>query len=77
MAIGHVILDSRLAPPLVWFNYNRVFNNFEFIFSNPIWVQGGFGYCYSHPDYILKIFYYYFILYFNINNYYYYKFFNK
>ena len=66
-----VILDSRLAPPLmgrVWFNCNRVFNGFRIIFSNSRRVQGGFGYCYSHPDYILKILFYYFILYFNINN---------
>ena len=38
----------------VWFNYNRVFNEFEYIFSNPRRVQGGF-------TYILKIFFYYFI----------------
>ena len=41
------------------------------IFSNPIRVLDGFGYCYSRPaqpNYILKIFFYYFILYFNINN---------
>ena len=52
---------------LIWFNCNRIFNEFGFIFLNSRRVQGGFGYCYS-PDYILKIFFYYFILYFNINN---------
>ena len=65
-----VILGSRLVSPLgrMWFNYNWVFNGFGFIFSNSRRVQSGFGYCYSHLDYILKISFYYFILYFNINN---------
>ena len=72
MATGRVISGySGLIPSLmgrIWFNCNRVFSGFEFIFSNPIWTQGRFKYCYSHSDYIEKIFYYYFILYFNINN---------
>ena len=76
MTMRQIISGSRPAPFLmgrVWFNYNRVFNMFWFIFSNPIWVRDGFMYCYSHPapsylDYILKIFFYYFILYFNIIN---------
>ena len=66
-----VILGSRLALPLMgrmWFNCNWVFSGLGFIFSNSRRVQGGFVYCYSHPDYILKILFYYFILYFNINN---------
>ena len=64
-----IISDSRLAPflmGLIWFNCNKVFNRFEFIFSNPRRLRGRFGYCYSCPDYILNFFYY--ILYFNINN---------
>ena len=65
-----VVLGFRLVPPLgrMWFNCNWVFNGFGFIFSNSRQVQSGFRYCYSHPDYILKISFYYFILYFNINN---------
>ena len=42
MATGQILLDSRPASFLmarVQFNFNRVFNRFEFIFSNPIWVQ--------------------------------------
>ena len=42
----------------------------EFLAGSDLFSQtrDGFGYCYSRPDYILKIFFYYFILYFNINN---------
>ena len=42
MTMGRIILSSRPNPflmGLVWFNYNRVFNIFEFIFSNPKRVQ--------------------------------------
>ena len=80
MALEEKMEDGALEMLLmgqVWFNSNRVFSGFEFIFSNPRQVRGGFRYCYSLPDYILKIFFYYFILYFNINNYYYYIVFNK
>ena len=70
---GRIISGSYPAPPLmgrVLFNYNRVFNGFEFIFSNPRWIRGRvpvllFSPC---PDYIFKLFFYYFISYFNINN---------
>ena len=37
MTIGRIISGSRSASFLmaqVWFNFNRVFNGFEFIFSN-------------------------------------------
>ena len=71
MTTGRVILGSRLVPLLmrhVWFNCNHVFYGFGFIFLNSRRIRDRFGYCYSHPNYILKIFYYYFILYFNINN---------
>ena len=73
MLIRQIISGSRSASLLmrrVWFNCNRVFNRFEFIFSNPRRVRDGFRYCYScpAPDYILKINFYYFILYFNITN---------
>ena len=65
-----VSCPASLLMGWVWFNYNRVFSGFEFIFSNLIRVQGGFSYCYSRPtpDYILKIIFYYFFLYFNIIN---------
>ena len=33
----------------VWFDCNRVFSRFEFIFSNPIRVQDGFRYYYFCP----------------------------
>ena len=42
MATGQIILDSHPASFLmarVSFNFNPVFNKFEFIFSNPIRVQ--------------------------------------
>ena len=42
MTTGRIILGSRLASLLmtqVWFNFNRGFNGFEFIFSNPRQVQ--------------------------------------
>ena len=38
MATGRIISDFRPASFLtrrVWFNCNRVFSKFEFIFSNP------------------------------------------
>ena len=38
MTTRRIILDSRLISLLmgsVWFNCNRVFSGFEFIFSNP------------------------------------------
>ena len=71
MTTKQIISGSRLALLLmgrVLFNCNRVLSRFEFIFSNPRRVWDGFRYCYSRPDYILKIIFYYFILYFNINN---------
>ena len=68
-----VIWGSRPVSSLmrrVWFNCNRVFNGFEFIFLNSTFEMGlGIVIPIPHrPDYILKIFFYYFILYFNINN---------
>ena len=50
MTTGMIISGSRPTSLLmgrVWFNCNRVFNGFEFIFSNPIRDRGGFRYCYS------------------------------
>ena len=46
----------------VWFNCNRVYNEFEFIFLNPRWIWDEFRYYYL--DYICKIFLllFYFIL---------------
>ena len=44
-----IILGSRPIPLLmghVWFNCNRVFIGFEFIFSNPRRVRDGFMYFY-------------------------------
>ena len=67
MTTGQIIWGSRPASLLmrrIWFNCNRVFNRFEFIFSIPRRVRDRFRYCYSHP----VIIFYYFILYFNINN---------
>ena len=52
-----IILGSRLTSLLmghVWFNYNKVFSGFEFIFLNLRRVRGGFRYCYS--DHALIIF---------------------
>ena len=52
MAIGLIILGSRPIQFLmgrVWFNCNKVFNRFEFIFSNPRRVLDGFRYSYSRP----------------------------
>ena len=69
MTKGRIILDSRLALPLigqVWSNCNWVFSRFRFIFSNPGRVR--ILLFPSRSDYILKIFFYYFILCFNINN---------
>ena len=43
--MGQIILGSRPASLLmeqVWFNCNRIFSEFEFIFSNLRRVQGGF-----------------------------------
>ena len=48
MITGRIISDSRPASLLmgrVWFNCNRVFNRFEFIFSNLRRVRDGFIYC--------------------------------
>ena len=42
MTTGQIISGFRPASLLmtqVWFNFNRVFNGFEFIFSNPKRVQ--------------------------------------
>ena len=42
MTTRRIISGSRPASLLiaqVWFNFNRVFNGFEFIFSNPKRVQ--------------------------------------
>ena len=64
MSTERIISGSRSASLLmrrVWFNYNRVFNRFEFIFSNPKRIRDRFSNCYSSPDYILKIIFYYFI----------------
>ena len=39
-------------------NCNRVFSKFEFIFSNPRWIQSGFRYCHAPsppPRLYLKI----------------------
>ena len=62
-----IILGFRLALSLmgrVWLKYNRVFNEFGFIFSNPRWIRGGFEYCYSpHPDYIFKIYFFIILFY--------------
>ena len=72
MTIWLIISGSRPTPFLmgqVWFNCNRVFSGFEFIFSNPRLVRDGFRYCYfALPRLYFKFFFYYFILYFNINN---------
>ena len=57
MTMRWIILGYRLTSFLmghVWFNYNKVFNGFEFIFLNPRRVRGGFRYCYS--DHVLIIF---------------------
>ena len=56
MTTRQVISGSRPTSLLmrrVGFNCNKVFNRFEFIFSNPIWVQDGFRYCYSRPASII------------------------
>ena len=50
MAKGHIISGSRPASLLirrVWFNCNRVFSRFDFIFLNPRRVRDEFRYCYS------------------------------
>ena len=47
MTTRRIISDSRPALLLmgrIWFNCNRIFSGFEFIFSNPRRVQGGFGF---------------------------------
>ena len=73
MTIGLIISGSRPTPIVmgqVWFNNNRVFSGFVFIFSNPRRVRGGFRYCYSRHVSIIfsKYLFYYFILYCNLNN---------
>ena len=73
MTTEQIISGSRPDPFLmgrVWFNCNRVFSGFEYIFSNQRRVRARVQVLllHPHPDYILKIFFYYFILYFNINN---------
>ena len=65
---GFLPCSTPLLMGLVWFNFNRVFNWFRFLFSNPKRFRDKFTYCYSRPNYFLKIFFYYFSLYFNINN---------
>ena len=67
MTIKMIISGSRSVLSLmgrVWFNCNRVFNRFGFIFSNPkrVWVLLALTRLY------FKNIFYYFILYFNINN---------
>ena len=50
MVTKRIISDSCLdlfLMGLVLFKCNRVFNGFEFIFSNSIRVRDGFRYCYS------------------------------
>ena len=52
MTMRHIISGSRPVSFLMrraWFNCNRVFSIFEFIFSNPRRVRDGFRYCYSCP----------------------------
>ena len=42
MTTGRIISDthpSLLLMVQIWFNFNRIFNGFEFIFSNPKRVQ--------------------------------------
>ena len=50
--MGSIILGFHPAALLmtrVWFNYNRVFSGFKFIFSNSRLVHDRFRYCYSRP----------------------------
>ena len=73
MTMGRIISGSRPTPLLmgrVWFNSNRVFSGFEFIFLKSETSSGRVQVLLLLPylNYILKIFFYYFILYFNINN---------
>ena len=52
MTTGQIISGSHpysLLMRRVWFNYNQVFNMFDFIFSNPRQDWDEFRYCYSRP----------------------------
>ena len=56
MTTGRIISGSfpvSLLMRRVWFNCNRVFSGFEFIFSNPRLVRDRFRYCYSRPALII------------------------
>ena len=56
MPMGRIISGFRPTPllmRLVWFNCNRVFNGFGFIFSNPRRIRGGFRYYLSCPNSII------------------------
>ena len=56
MTMGRIIWGSRpisLLMRRVWFNCNKVFSRFEFIFSIPRLVRDGLRYCYSHPASII------------------------
>ena len=69
MTMGQIISGSRPTPLLmerVWFNSNRAFSRFEFIFSNPRQVRGGFTYCYSHPASIIFSKYFFIILFYTL-----------
>ena len=43
----------------VWFNYNRVFNEFEFIFLNARRVRDRLRYCNSNPASIIFLKYFF------------------
>ena len=64
MTTRRIISGSRPASLLIGrilFNYNRIFNGFEFIFSNFKTGSGIITLAPPRPDYILKIIFYYFI----------------
>ena len=70
MATRRIISGSRSTPPLmgrVWFNRNRVFNGFMFIFSNPRRFEASSGIIIPFLPRLYFNFFY-FTLYFNINN---------
>ena len=52
MTMRRIISGSRLtllSIGRIYFNCNRVFSGFGFIFLNLRRVRGGFMYCYSRP----------------------------
>ena len=56
MITERIILGFRpilLLIRRVWFNYNRVFNEFGFIFLNARRVRDRFRYCNSNPASII------------------------